>query len=297
MTVGYPKFPHVDRLRSSSPIHLFKSVVCTEKLDGTNFRTGIEDGQFWVGGRNIVFGPGDDSFGAVAWARSNDLEAKIRAWNPYPSDAPITLFGELYGPGIQKRIDYGQERRVAFFDVMIGDTFLDPDDASQVIRNLGLLEVPIVYAGPIDMQRLDELVAEVTLAGIQKDGNIREGVVIRPPIRLKDKRGEWIIAKHKNPAFDEIVPESKTPKFAPGLEADVAHVLSYVTGERLNHILTYLREEGREINQTLTGDVIKRMLEDILREGELTEEQKRVAGKVAPAAIRNLFFASLEGAA
>lgn len=28
------KFPHIDRLRSSSPIHLFKSVVCTEKLDG-----------------------------------------------------------------------------------------------------------------------------------------------------------------------------------------------------------------------------------------------------------------------
>lgn len=292
-----PKYPHIERLTAESPLFLLREVLATEKLDGTNARFGLVGGQFQIGGRNIIFGAEDDPFGFRSWCEANDIEARVRAANPDGED--VSYHGEWFGPRIQKGIDYGAERRFLGFDVWRRDgSWLDHEAMVDAFGGIGLYTAPVVHRGPIDsMSGVEWLKAQCTSVGVIKDGNLWEGTVVRPPVTLRDRRGNLLIAKLKNPAFDEKRPP-KEPRPGPD-GADVEAVLAYCTEERLRHVLTGLREAGVDTSSTRsTGDVIRAYVADVIREAtDLTESQRSTIGKVVPGEARRLYFAHLEGAA
>lgn len=88
---------------------LFREMIITEKIDGTNAQIHItEDGELHAGSRTRWITPEEDNFGFAAWCRDNrDDLLKL---------GPGRHFGEWWGRGIQR--GYGlQERRFSLFNV------------------------------------------------------------------------------------------------------------------------------------------------------------------------------------
>lgn len=107
----------------------------------------------------------------------------------------IILFGEGYGPGIQKAgVAYGGDKRFILFDVLVGDRWwLGWDDVVDVARKLGIPTVP-AFALDADLKRAKSLVAETALLD---DASHAEGVILRTDPYLFDGRGHRIMAKYK----------------------------------------------------------------------------------------------------
>ena len=285
-------YPDIERYTEKHPISLFKDVVATEKVDGTLVRFGLVDGVYRAGGRNVEFDGTKqlDSFGAEKWLKEHDAEGRLRSkYDGYN----MIVYGEFYGKGIMNRIDYGNDKYFRIFDVMVDDVFLDQSDVEDVSQNLGFATMPVVYSGYNYLPALKKTATKLTCVGIPREKNLLEGVVVRPTIRLKDKRGRWIIAKVKNPGFDEIRPE---PKVVPGVPEDTKDkILRYATEERLNHVLLRMREEGVKLTVEATGDVIRRFVADVVKEAEdMTEEDKKFIGKLIPSEAKKLYFNYLE---
>jgi len=97
-------------------------------------------------------------------------------------------------------------------------------------------------------------------------GHHREGIVLRPLEEYTDNNGKRLICKHKRDEFRE------TTQPRPIMDPAKLKILSeakaiadeWVTIERLNHLLTSGEIETKIEN---TGEVIKKMIDDILKEG------------------------------
>lgn len=89
---------------------LYREIVITEKIDGSNAQIYIgDDGEFLVGSRNRWITPESDNFGFASWALSNKEELlKL---------GPGRHFGEWWGAGIQRR--YGLDhKRFSLFNTL-----------------------------------------------------------------------------------------------------------------------------------------------------------------------------------
>lgn len=88
---------------------LFRDIIITEKIDGTNALVAIDDdGSIHAGSRNRWLSLDKDNFGFCRWVMDNADELK-KLGSGYH-------YGEWYGSGIQRR--YGlDEKRFALFNV------------------------------------------------------------------------------------------------------------------------------------------------------------------------------------
>ena len=95
-------------------------------------------------------------------------------------DRPISVFGEIFGPGVQD-LHYGHtsnNKGFRVFDIHIGSPdphFMEFQDLEILMANLGLATVPVLYRGPHSQEALAQ----------HRDGrdaisnsNVREGLVI-----------------------------------------------------------------------------------------------------------------------
>jgi len=152
---------------------LFREIVITEKIDGTNASITItEDGQIRAGCRTRYVYPNKpkeegkkaevtDNFGFAAWVEANRQELlKL---------GPGRHFGEWYGKGINR--GYGlQDKRFALFNVSV--------DRSSAPSCVGF--VPVLAVGPFDTGLVRECLRRLTLDGSVAVPGFRpaEGVVI-----------------------------------------------------------------------------------------------------------------------
>lgn len=194
---------------------LFKDdeiVVMQEKIHGTNARAGklpfvantlwkkikkalrlVPAFEFCYGSNNVQLQErsgytgfyGEDIYGKVF--QSIDAESKIKDGE--------TIFGEIYGAGIQKGYNYGckeGEHKFILFDVKVLDyegnqRWLSPDDVKLFAQVRGFDVVPEVYRGPFSLALAKELTkGDSILAPSQK---VREGVVVKALHNYSDDRG------------------------------------------------------------------------------------------------------------
>lgn len=87
---------------------LFRDMVITEKLDGTNALLEVrEDGQVWAGSRTRYITPEADNYGFAKWVKQHEDELRQLG--------PGRHFGEWWGQGIQR--GYGlTEKRFSLFN-------------------------------------------------------------------------------------------------------------------------------------------------------------------------------------
>lgn len=109
--------------------------------------------------------------------------------------------------------------------------------------------------------------------GILED-KIREGIVLRPLIELRKNNSERIIAKHKNDKFKE----TKTVRKLDAKELEILTEADKIAEEwctemRLSHILGKMQTYNIEN----TAEVIKAMIEDIIKEAKDEIIESKVA--------------------
>lgn len=164
----------------------------TEKVDGTNIRI------IWDGHKPEIRGRTD---------RANlapDLVKNLMEMFPEElleqtfGANPAILFGEGYGPGIQKGGgNYRKDKSFILFDVHIGGWWLMRDSVEEIATSLGIDVVPVGASCTLkeaikDMASLDyidSMVAETPM-------NI-EGMVGTPKVPLFNRKGDRIIVKLK----------------------------------------------------------------------------------------------------
>jgi len=151
---------------------LFRDVVVTEKIDGTNGAIIItEDGKAYAQSRKRLITPEDDNFGFAAWVEDHShLLAMILG--------PGRHFGEWWGSGIQRGYDCKQgDRRFSLFNTSKWAHLKD----HPVYPELPALSVvPVLWQGPLDTTRILDISDYLQRHGsIAKPGYPRpEGVCV-----------------------------------------------------------------------------------------------------------------------
>jgi hypothetical protein len=165
--------------------------VATEKIDGTSTTFTMKRGKFgkndfYVCSRNVVFDKPDkncfyDTNVYIEMAEKYNVEnvlASILSDNP---DLDwVTLQGETYGAGIQKR-DYGlKEHRFAGFNFITSkEGRWDSVRAAKFMTQYNIPWVPILDENYILPDTIEELRAFSHSEGSRIDGIIKEGIVFR----------------------------------------------------------------------------------------------------------------------
>lgn len=171
----------------------------TEKIDGTNIRIMFD-------GTSIKFGGKTDnaSIPVFLYDKLNDIfKDKLDFFkeiftNTSDNETEVCLYGEGFGARIQKGGVYIKDNvDFILFDVKIGQVWLMREDVERIAAQLNLKIVSIVGNGT-----LNDGIELVTndLKSIWGDF-IAEGIVARPTIELKDRRGYRIITKIKHKDF------------------------------------------------------------------------------------------------
>lgn len=164
--------------------------VFTEKVDGTNIRVMFRDNRVEFGGKT-------DAAMIPAFLvdrlrqRFDTPEQLERMSAQFPDGA--CLYGEGYGAKIQNGGNYRQDQDFVLFDVRVGEWWLTRDSIEDVASKLVLDVVPIIGWGT-----LLDMVAMAKKGFPSTWGDFRaEGIVARPVVELKMRRGDRIITKIK----------------------------------------------------------------------------------------------------
>jgi len=292
-------YMHIHNLYKARDILLFKECWALEKIHGTS-AWATYYGRMPT--KALVLHPGQMTVEKFAPFFPDDLlERMIRRFG----DRTVRLNGEHYG-GIRKhdRIQkmghvYG-ERGFVLFDVRVDDIddptirrWLSFDKVQIVGAELGLDVVHGVRI-PCDMNHIDEQRDSPSQQAIKRGMGMhhpREGIVLRPLEEFTRNNGARVIAKHKTDAYCETttrrdVSEAKLKVLK---DAD-AIAFEWVTEQRLEHVLQTFDEVGIE----LTGQIIKRMIDDVEREGEGELVMSKDARKCIAKRTALMFKAKLE---
>lgn len=167
----------------------------TEKVDGTNIRVMWDGAAVKFGGRtNNAAIPAKLYEALTAMFPAEKCAAVFKG--------PICIYGEGYGPGIQKGGGhYGPEQTFIAFDMKAGDQWLNRGHFQRLCAELGISYVPVIGQGTLH----DAL--QMTREGFKSlmlpEGIAPEGLIARPLCELKDARGERVITKLKLKDFEK----------------------------------------------------------------------------------------------
>ena len=158
--IEFQKWPKIARL--------FRDMVITEKIDGTNGAVIItEEGAVAAQSRNRLITPEDDNAGFAKWVDANQIELVAAL-------GVGRHFGEWWGSGIQRRYGLtGNDKRFSLFNV---NRYAETDLSH--VPGLGL--VPVLYEGPFDTRAAMLVLDRLDLNGSKAaPGFVRpEGIVI-----------------------------------------------------------------------------------------------------------------------
>lgn len=179
--------------------------IWTEKIDGTNIRV-IWDGYTvsFAGRTDRAQIPAklleylESTFGGQA--NEQLFEQKF-------GNMPVILFGEGYGPGIQKGGNYRDDVSFILFDVLVEDNlWLNRESIEDIAKYFSIEAVPILAVG--DMDWAINYVKTHPYSQVASDNgkkNYAEGVVGVPTIMPLTRTGKRIMVKVKWEDLKELV--------------------------------------------------------------------------------------------
>lgn len=200
----YYKFPNIKNVQGMFTEE--DEVEITRKIHGTNARYGIVKkkkisiwdkvkrffGNEWVeyeyvyGSHNIEKGSDSQGFyDTDVWRTIADkYNIREKLWELFKAakelyniNEGITIYGEIYGPGIQKNFDYGlKEIDYVGFDVTINGEYCDTARSWAIQNILGLNYVPTLYYGNWSQEIQDSFVFNTFIEGTKIP---HEGIVIK----------------------------------------------------------------------------------------------------------------------
>ena len=163
----------------------------TEKVDGTNIRV------HWDG-HKVEFGGRTDKaqIPGTLLNKLNEMFVTTEAEELFEQtwgDKDVILFGEGYGPKIQNGGDYRSDVSFILFDVLVGDNYQEREWVEKTAQMFNIDVVPIVLTGTIQ----DGIDYVMKHPQSTMGTAMMEGIVGRPMIEVRDRRGERVIVKIK----------------------------------------------------------------------------------------------------
>ena len=167
--------------------------IATEKIDGTSTTFTMKRGkwphkdEFYVCSRNVVFDKPDkacfyDTNVYTEMAEKYDIYNKMKdlLYNHFADCEWITIQGETYGPGIQKRDYHAPEHAfMAFNFITSKDGRWGTEKMVDLLQeHMGIPCVPVLDTNFILPDTVEELLAYVTAESVC-DHDLREGIVFR----------------------------------------------------------------------------------------------------------------------
>lgn len=160
----------------------------TEKIDGMNFRIHWDGHKLTYAGRtdNATF-----SAKQIEFITNNLLKEEL--FEQTFMEKQATVYGELYGSGIQNGGLYSNDIQFSVFDIEIEDIFLNKESMDGLAYTLGYNSVPLVCIGTIEDGVNFVIKNEQSVFSKAK----LEGVVGVPLGGFRNRLGKRIIVKIK----------------------------------------------------------------------------------------------------
>lgn len=171
--------------------------ICTEKVDGTNIRIGVEKSMLSIKGKTA--NAQIPTFLLTTLMEMFPVEKLLSVFGDGGPPDEFCLYGEGYGAKIQKGGGNYKSDGVSFvlFDVCVGGWWLKREDVENIASQLSLEVVPIIGATTL------EVMVNTAREGFASQwGDFpAEGIVARPQMELKARSGNRIITKIKTKDF------------------------------------------------------------------------------------------------
>jgi len=258
-----------------------------EKIDGSNLQLYFEPRKEMLVGKRTSFLENGDKFFDV-W---NVLEKykyqieKIQQFTDSGGISSVRIFGELYGKGIQKRVNYGEDKYLAFFDIEVNGKMLSQQRFEELMFNLQILDfAPLIgYADSLSEALEFREDFDSKILGIEN--NPAEGIVIKPYTEeISMGPGQRFILKKKSDIFSEkmkVKPGKKRTEEATKMINAKVEFQSYINDNRLQGIFS---KHGEIQDQGQFGKYIQLMLadvrEDFLKDYDVSDLTEKELKKV-----------------
>ena len=166
----------------------------TEKVDGTNIRIS----RSLIGGRS-----NNAQLPAKLVPTLTEIQDRL-SLSALPEST--ILYGEGYGAGIQSGGIYRLDQGFILFDALINGNWQDRETLEGIANDLSLAIVPELQSLPLTtwIEGIRNRTAYEHSRVSQHEKIPNEGVVLRPLIELRDRRGERIITKLKFRDFPNV---------------------------------------------------------------------------------------------
>lgn len=199
--------------RFNAVLHPGEPIDLTEKIHGTLCAVGVFPGikhPDLIGGDTAVYSKGLSRTGHVLRADNSDnlyvritVEMMLRnAIMAAFRGRPATVFGEIYGRGIQDLDYHRDDPSFALFDIYLGRPgvghWLNRAELSHIAGEIAP-PVPVLYRGPLTENCVSHAIALKTVMGA--GSHLAEGVVIRPLRERIDRRIGRVVLKHVSPEY------------------------------------------------------------------------------------------------
>lgn len=242
--------------------------IATEKIHGANFsfwcdgtevkvasRTQFVDGTFF----NCQAVINRYSQGILDWCVRNDVQDFI-------------VYGELYGKGVQKEVEYG-ERDFRAFDVVIDGVVQDKLSALAITKDCGLLFTPVIKTGSFKecLELPNKFQSWLTPDEFASQDNLAEGLVIEPVEPTWFNNGSRIYFKNKTEAFSEKKrqPKEKVVFELSEQESDLLNeLLEYNTEQRVSNVLSKIGRVSHKDFGKILGLTVQDIFEEFTKDTE-----------------------------
>lgn len=291
-------YRHINNLSKNSAILIFKQCYATEKIHGTSahikYNSEIDNLTFFSGGANHqTFVELFDKQALLEVFRTNAID--------HPDKKIITIYGEAYGGKIQKmKTTYGDKLKFIAFEVSIDGWFVNVKQAHDFVNKFGLEFVPyeIIDCTPEALEKARMAESIQAIRNGCGPGKKREGIVLRPLQEFIDVNGGRIIAKYKQPDFEEraTAPRIQTEEEKQVLAEAQAIADEWVVPNRLDHVLDHLIADGTidKPDMKWTNKIIIAMIEDVIREAgdEIIDSKpaRKAISKKTAVLLKNYLF-------
>jgi Rnl2 family RNA ligase len=283
--------------------------IITEKIHGANVQFIIDSEGYKIASRGHVLADGEGFYDVqnVSLKYIDVINGFINYIKNEPSIDYINLYGEIFGQGIQKGVDYGKEKQICFFGMMINGKLTSQFDFHKIMNEL---DVPKEYIVPIIdiveglQNAIDCVDVESLVSNIKPyDGNIAEGVVIQPYREIYfSPVGDMFILKKKSEKFKEKSRERKVPRESSVIPEEILipkmEFESYINDNRLDSVFS---KEGIIDDVKDIGKYIKLVMEDAKKDFEkendishLNKKDQRIVFSGAGPIIAKMLQKSLQ---
>ena len=295
---------YIQRLLDWNPKVADFQYVITEKIDGSNIQLLFSPKEkYKVGKRSCFLSEGEnfyDIWGTLE--KHKDLTDRLQNYVD-TFNCSVRVYGELYGEGVQKRINYGEGKKISLFDVVLieegKEKILSQLEMQKFMSQNGLMRysVPVFKILSNLSQALDfDVDGLASILSPSKD-NV-EGVVIKPYTEVTfDYNGGLFYLKKKSEAFEEKMSSKKVKVQKEPVSGELIQLQSefreYINKNRL---LSVFSKEGEIEDPTQIGKYLGLLVndakEDFIKDHpevtKMEKKEQKIVFNIGPLAVKLL---------